>query len=71
MLQTKVPDQLRGRAFTLFDMTWGACRRTSLMFGGFVADAFGIQPLYWLGGSLLAFAGVVGLTGPSARRAAV
>ena len=63
MLQTRVPDELRGRTFTLFDMTWGVCRLISLIAGGLVADTAGIQPLYWLGGSLLIAAGVIGLFG--------
>jgi len=62
-LQTQVPDGLRGRTFTLFDMTWGACRLISLVLGGLVADAAGIQPLYWAGGALLIMAGAVGLSG--------
>mgnify|MGYP001319183387 CR=1 FL=1 len=63
MLQTRVPDELRGRVFTLFDMTWGACRLVSLVLGGLLADRAGIEPLYWAGGSLLAIAGLIGLVG--------
>jgi MFS family permease len=66
-LQTRVPDELRGRAFTLFDMTWGACRLVSLVAGGVIADAIGIDALYWVGGSLLVVAGLIGLGGTSVR----
>ncbi|MBU6430623.1 MAG: MFS transporter, partial [Cyanobacteria bacterium REEB65] len=63
VLQTRAPDELRGRTFTLFDMTWGTCRLISLVAGGVIADAAGIQALYWAGGSLLVVAGVIGLLG--------
>ena len=36
-------------------------RLLSLAIGGVVADALGIAPLYWIGGTLLALAGVLGL----------
>ena len=60
-LQTHVPDELRGRTFTLFDMTWAACRLISLVAGGLIADRAGIEALYWVGGLLLAIAGLIGL----------
>jgi len=62
-LQTWVPDRMRGRVFTMFDMTWGACRLISLAIGGIVVDAFGVQLLYWASGVLLVLAGAVGLAG--------
>jgi MFS family permease len=60
-VQGAVPEQLRGRVFTLLDVTWNVMRLLSLALGGVLVDAFGIAPLYRLGGSLLALAGLLGL----------
>ena len=60
-IQGAVPDRMRGRVFTLLDVTWNATRLLSLAVGGVLVDAVGIRPLYWLGGALLALAGVLGL----------
>jgi predicted MFS family arabinose efflux permease len=59
--QGAVPDRVRGRVFTLLDVTWNAMRLVSLAFGGIVVDAVGIEALFWGGGALLALTGVVGL----------
>jgi MFS family permease len=60
-VQGAVPEQVRGRVFTLLDVTWNIMRLLSLALGGIIVDALGIAPLYWLGGTLLALAGVLGL----------
>jgi MFS family permease len=60
-LQGAVPDAVRGRVFTLLDVTWSAMRLLSLALGGLLVDAVGIEPLFWTGGALLATAGVLGL----------
>ncbi len=60
-VQGAVPDAVRGRVFTLLDVTWSAMRLLSLALGGLLVDAIGIQPLFWTGGGLLAIAGVLGL----------
>jgi predicted MFS family arabinose efflux permease len=60
-VQGAVPDRLRGRVFTLLDVTWSAMRLSSLALGGVVVDALGIEPLYWIGGTLLALSGLLGL----------
>src|SRR6266700_6501110 len=60
-VQGAVPDAVRGRVFTLLDVTWSAMRLVSLALGGVLVDAVGIQALFWAGGSLLAVAGVLGL----------
>jgi len=60
-IQGAVPDRVRGRVFTLLDVTWNAMRLLSLALGGVLVDAAGIRPLFWLGGALLATAGVLGL----------
>ncbi len=61
-IQGAVPDRVRGRVFTLLDVTWNAMRLLSLALGGLFVDAAGIRPLFWVGGGLLATAGVLGLT---------
>jgi MFS family permease len=60
-VQGAVPDAMRGRVFTLLDVTWSAMRLISLALGGLLVDAVGIQALFWAGGCLLAVAGVLGL----------
>ena len=60
-VQGAVPDEVRGRVFTTLDVTWSAMRLLSLGLGGLVADAVGIRPVYWAGGTLLILAGVLGL----------
>lgn len=60
-LQAAVPDSVRGRVFTLLDVTWQAMRLLSLALGGLLVDAVGVRPVFWAGGTLLAVAGVLGL----------
>ncbi len=60
-VQDAVPDRVRGRVFTLMDVSWNAMRLLSLAIGAIVVDAVGVQPLFWAGGSLLALSGVLGL----------
>ncbi len=60
-VQGAVPDKVRGRVFTLLDVSWNAMRLLSLALGAVVVDAIGVQPLFWIGGTLLAGAGVLGL----------
>jgi MFS family permease len=61
ILQTVIPDRVRGRVFALLDMTWAAMRLLSLGLGGVLADRIGISAVYVIGGSLLALAGLLGL----------
>jgi hypothetical protein len=60
-VQGAVPDAVRGRVFTLLDVTWSAMRLVSLAVGGLLVDKAGIELLFWLGGALLSTAGVLGL----------
>lgn len=60
-VQGAVPDRVRGRAFTLLDVTWSAMRLLSLAVGGIAADALGVQPVFWIGGAMLGLAGLLGL----------
>jgi len=61
ILQTVIPNRVRGRVFTLLDVTWAAMRLLSLGLGGLLADRFGIAAVYIAGGTLLALAGALGL----------
>ena len=61
ILQTVIPDRVRGRVFTLLDVTWAAMRLVSLGLGGVLADRIGVSAVYVIGGMLLALAGVLGL----------
>ncbi len=61
LIQSRVPDNLRGRAFAGFDMLWQTGRLLSLLGGGLLADAVGIQAVYLFGGLLLLTASAVGL----------
>lgn len=60
-LQGAIPDRVRGRVFTLLDVTWNAMRLLSLAAGALVVDAIGIRALFWAGGTFLAIAGMLGL----------
>jgi len=60
-VQGAVPRDVRGRVFTLLDVTWNAMRLLSLALGAVVVDTIGIRPLFWGGGTLLALAGVLGV----------
>lgn len=60
-IQGAIPDRMRGRVFTLLDVDWSAMRLLSLAVGALLVDRIGIAPLYWVGGSLLFVAGVLGL----------
>jgi MFS family permease len=61
-LQTVVPDQTRGRVFAFYDVVWQTARLISIGVGGILADAIGIQAVYYLGAALLLIAGTWGLS---------
>lgn len=67
LVQSRVPDQLRGRAFAGFDVIWQTGRLLSLLGGGLLADTIGIRAVYLLGGLLLLAAAAVGSLGGSTR----
>ena len=62
IIQSHVPDRLRGRVFSAFDLIWQSMRLASLLAGGLLADAAGIRAVYYLGGALMAAAALAGLT---------
>lgn len=61
LLQSTVPDRLRGRIFAFYDVVWQTARLVSIAGGGLLADAVGIAAVYILGGLLLLAAGMLGL----------
>ena len=63
LLQSRVPEELRGRAFAGFDVLWQTGRLLSLLGGGLLADALGIRAVYLLGGLLLLAASATGAVG--------
>jgi MFS family permease len=62
IIQSHVPERLRGRTFSAFDLIWQAMRLASLLLGGLLADAFGIRAVFYGGGALLLAAALVGTT---------
>jgi MFS family permease len=73
LIQSRVPEELRGRAFAGFDVIWQTGRLVSLLAGGLLLDVAGVRVVYVLGATLLLLAAAVGgaaavLTGPSAVR---
>ena len=60
-IQGVIPDAMRGRVFTLLDVSWSTMRLLSLGLGALLVDRIGIEPLFWIGGSLLFLAGALGL----------
>lgn len=62
VIQSHVPDRLRGRVFSAFDLIWQSMRLVSLLLGGLLADTAGIRAVYYTGAGLLAAAALAGLT---------
>lgn len=61
MLQANTADHVRGRVFASMDVLWQGGRLISLGVGGVLADLYGIQVVYYLGGALLLAAAAAGL----------
>jgi MFS family permease len=60
-VQRLVPDHMRGRVFTWLDVVWNVMKVLSLGIGGWLAQQFGIEVVYYLGGALLVLAGWYGV----------
>jgi len=63
LLQAHTPPEARGRIFASFDLFWQLGRLISLLGGGLLAAAFGIQAVFYLGGALLLIAAAIGWHG--------
>ncbi len=61
MVQAHTDDRFRGRVFSSMDVLWQGGRLISLGLGGLLADLYGIQVVYYLGGILLLAAAAAGL----------
>jgi len=61
-MQSEVPDRVRGRVFSLMDVGWNTGRIVSVGLAGILADRFGVVVVYYLGGTLLIGAGLLGFT---------
>ncbi len=61
LLQSQVQEGVRGRVYTLLDVTWNLMRLVSLAGGGLLAETLGVRVVYYVGGSLLVAAGLLGL----------
>lgn len=61
-MQSEVPDAIRGRVFALMDVGWNVARIVSVALAGVLAERFGIAVVYYVGGTLLVGAGLLGLT---------
>lgn len=66
LIQSHVPERLRGRVFSAFDLIWQAMRLASLILGGVLADALGIRTVFYIGGTLLVVAALAGITAAGA-----
>ena len=60
-IQRRVPDAVRGRVFTWLDIVWNVMKIISLGAGSWLALRTGVQVVYYVGGSLLFFSGLIGL----------
>ncbi len=60
-LQSVVPDRLRGRVFSFYDVVWQSSRLVSIAGGGILADRIGIRAVYVLAGAVMVAAGAFGL----------
>ena len=63
LLQAHTPPEARGRIFASFDVLWQLGRLVSLLVGGLLAAALGIQAVFYLGGVLLLLAAAIGWHG--------
>lgn len=61
MVQAETPERVRARVFASMDMLWQSGRLISLVVGGVLADAYGIEAVYYLGGALLLTAAAAGV----------
>jgi MFS family permease len=62
LIQRQVPDATRAKIFSAFDLVWHSARLVSIVAGGALADAYGIQSVYVAAGILLLAAALVGAT---------
>jgi predicted MFS family arabinose efflux permease len=49
LMQSQVPERVRGRVYTLMDLVWSLMRLASLGLGGALSDSLGVRIVYYLG----------------------
>jgi hypothetical protein len=52
---------MRGRVFTWLDVVWNVMKVVSLGWGGWLAEQASVEMVYYLGGTMLVFAGLIGI----------
>ncbi len=67
LLQAETADRIRGRVLASMDVLWQVGRLISLGAGGVLADLYGIQVVFYLGGALLLAAAAAGFSAPRRR----
>jgi MFS family permease len=60
-IQRRIPDEMRGRVFTWLDVVGNVMKVISLGIGGYLAERFGVEVVYYIGGTLLAITGLTGI----------
>ncbi|MCW2702954.1 MAG: Major facilitator superfamily 1 [Blastococcus sp.] len=68
LIQSHVPEQLRGRVFAAFDLIWQSMRLASLLLGAALADTLGIRAVFYAGAVLLLAAALIGVSVAGRRR---
>ena len=59
-LQSSVPERLRGRVFSVYDVVWQTARLVSIGVGGLLVGLVGIRALYVITGVVLIIAAIAG-----------
>jgi len=61
LAQETIPDALRGKIFSLFNLVITSTQISGMALGGFLADSFGIRTTYLINGTMVGVASVIGL----------
>ncbi len=67
LLQAETPEQVRGRVFASMDVLWQSGCLVSLGLGGVLADLYGIETVYYVGGAFPLVAATAGLVSTRSR----
>jgi DHA3 family macrolide efflux protein-like MFS transporter len=67
IMQTVVPNELQGRAFSLLNMVFGLAGPVGLIIAAPIGEAFGVRTVFIVGGTLSALICAAGLLSPALR----
>ncbi len=67
IMQTTIPNQMQGRAFSLLNVVFGLAGPLGLLIAGPLGEAFGVRTVFIVGGTLSAFICAGGLLSPALR----